>query len=219
MRSYSHITGRYITDRLADFWFRTANPDLPWLTRDAIVALDSLLWPSDIGIEFGSGRSTVWLASRIRHLVSIERRPNWYGKVSEEIAKKKLTNVDYRLVGSIEGDIPDYKTYLMAIDEARHESLDFALIDDIYRDECILRVIPKIRAGGFLILDNVNWHLPCNSRAPDTRRIGEGPSPEGSWREVHRQISGWRVLWSSSGVADTAIFFKPHEQTQNHPST
>ena len=40
-------------------------------------------------------------------------------------------------------------------------SLDFALVDGHYRDYSAKFILPKIKPGGMLIIDNVNWYLPC----------------------------------------------------------
>ena len=40
------------------------------------------------------------------------------------------------------------------------EGIDFALIDGIYRDHVTLFLLPKIRLGGVLVIDNVNRYLP-----------------------------------------------------------
>jgi putative heme iron utilization protein len=48
------------------------HPNWPWLTKEAILLLERLLRPDDIGLEFGSGRSTIWFAERVEKLISIE---------------------------------------------------------------------------------------------------------------------------------------------------
>ena len=58
-----------------------------------------------------------------------------------------------------------------------------------------------------LIIDNVNWYLPCRSKAPNSRTAELGPATD-VWAAVWRQLAGWRTIWTSSGVWDTAIFIK-----------
>ena len=71
-RSFRHWTFRYLIDRTELLLYERRHPDLPWLTREAVDFLASWLQPSDHGLEWGSGRSTVWLAQRVSRLVSIE---------------------------------------------------------------------------------------------------------------------------------------------------
>ena len=68
--------------------------------------------------------------------------------------------------------------------------------------------MPKIKPGGILIIDNINWHLPSQSKAPGTRPAELGPATI-TWAEVWQELAGWRRIWTSNGVWDTAIFFKP----------
>jgi len=68
MRSFQHWTPRYIWNRLALMAHERQHPDLPWLTRAMIENLDTWLRPDDVGLEFGSGRSTVWFAQKVGHL-------------------------------------------------------------------------------------------------------------------------------------------------------
>jgi hypothetical protein len=58
-----------------------------------------------------------------------------------------------------------------------------------------------------LIIDNVNWYLPCQSKAPNSRTAALGPKTP-IWAEVAAELAGWRSIWTSSGVWDTAIFIK-----------
>ena len=89
----------YAIKRIAQVRFQASNPWAPWLTAAAVTALQELLKPEDIGFEFGSGRSTVWLARRVRLLHSMEHVPEWYGRVQKWLAEANLTEkVDYRLV-------------------------------------------------------------------------------------------------------------------------
>ena len=56
------------------------NPHLPWITYDSIKILDDLISKNDIGVEFGSGNSTVWLGKRMHSLTSVEHDKKWYKK-------------------------------------------------------------------------------------------------------------------------------------------
>jgi predicted O-methyltransferase YrrM len=71
-RTFKHWTPRYIFNRINLYYFEKKNPDLPWLTSESISLIDNLIKKSDKMIEFGSGRSTAWLAQRVDELTSVE---------------------------------------------------------------------------------------------------------------------------------------------------
>ena len=70
------------------------------------------------------------------------------------------------------------------------------------------KVIEKIRPGGVLIIDNINRYLPSRSYSPESRSPAEGPKGA-VWKDVADRMSGWRYIWTTSGIGDTALFFKP----------
>jgi predicted O-methyltransferase YrrM len=192
------------------------HPDAPWLTAEATWLLDQWLLRSHRGIEWGSGRSTLWFAERVGHLLSIEHHAGWHQQVSSQIAERGFTNVDYRLcpcederVETADWIVSMFASpYVRAVDKFASASLDFALVDGMYRSACALAVIPKLRSGALLIVDNVNWFLPSASRAPSSR--GEGDSAlSPTWEEFEQIVSTWDHQWTENGVADTAIWRVP----------
>jgi len=209
MRSTSHWTPRYVRDRIAELYYQRSHPDHPWLTRTANDILESYLRPTDAGIEFGSGRSTIWFGRRSERLISVEHDGQWHDKVRGMLSAAGLDHVDYRLVPR---DVPeesgDESAYARVADELEAESLDWALVDGVYRDACALHVLDKLRPGGVLIIDNVNWYLPSPSRSPSSRSLADGPNGPG-WVRLAGAVERWRRIWTSSGVTDTALFFKP----------
>jgi len=209
MRRFDHWTPRYIRDRLAEICYQRARPDHPWLTRAANQMLESLLRPSDVGLEFGSGRSTLWFAKRLRHLTSVESNPVWHARVQQMLRDNAIANVDHVLIPKDRDDTHGGEAaYVRIIEDFAPDSVDFALVDGVYRDFCALKVLQVLRPGAVLVIDNVNWYLPCRSFSPDSRTFEQGP--DGAiWNQVHLAISSWRRIWTSSGVTDTAFFFKP----------
>jgi predicted O-methyltransferase YrrM len=209
-RTFRHWTPRYIIDRLAEKLYRRMHPNLPWLTPQANHILANVLKPSYTGLEFGSGRSTVWFAAHLSFLTSIEHNPQWYCKVSDMLAERRIKNVRYHLQEKEDGDLteaPD-SAYVRAAAEFEDGSLDFVLVDGIYRGSCAYAVVDKVKSGGMIVIDNVNWYLPCTSRAPNSRRSVDGAANE-YWAKFFELTQAWRVDWSSNGISDTAIFWKP----------
>jgi SAM-dependent methyltransferase len=205
MRSFDHWNIRYLQSRFSDILYRKFHPEHPWLTSKAISMLQNeLLNCTDIGLEFGSGRSTLWFSRRINQLTSVEHDPIWYKKTKDQLIGQGINNVDYTLASGTE----DESGYLKVVDTFPDSSLDYILVDGIFRDACILKTIPKLKPGGFLIIDNVNKYLPSDSNSPNSRSFTQGPKNE-SWQILADLLKTWRVEWTSNGVFDTAFYFKP----------
>jgi predicted O-methyltransferase YrrM len=195
---FGHWTPRYIYNRARLSLFQFLNPDLPWLTKDAIKIIEQLLRRSDIGVEFGSGRSTVWFAKRIAHLTSVEIDKSWFNKINSVLKRNDLNNISLFLKN---GD-----DYPAVIENFQDESIDFVLVDGEQRDVCVFKSMPKIKKGGFLIIDNINWFAPCKSFSPASRRRGFASN---IWEDFFNMTKNWRRILTSNGVTDTLIMFKP----------
>ena len=97
---------------------------------------------------------------------------------------------------------------MRAVDEFGARSLDFALVDGMYRSACTLAVVPRLKPGGLIIVDNVNWFLPSASRAPSSRGLDDAPLTP-TWEEFADAVAGWERKWTENGVTDTAIWVAP----------
>lgn len=210
-RPLRHLTPRYVYSRVRQMRYERAHAADPWLTPDAIALLRSLLRRDDVGVEFGSGRSTIWFAQRVAALTSVEHDEQWHHTVSARLKEIGLDNVDCILAPEDQpverGGESAYARSALAF--ADH-SIDFALVDGHYRDFSAKFIMPKIKPGGMLIIDNAHHYLPCQSRSPNSRTVTLGP-PTPVWAAVWHELAQWRKIWTSSGVWDTAIFIKPRE--------
>ncbi len=120
-------------------------PFIPWLSYRAIAALDELIQPQWKILEFGSGMSTRWLARRCSFLHSIENEPGWHQVVSRQLERERLDHVRYELrKRDSYADLQQYPNGFF----------DFVLVDGLMRSECVRQALPKIRAGGWIYLDN-----------------------------------------------------------------
>lgn len=199
-RTFKHWTNAYIVNRLKLMVNEIKNPDLPWLTQEAVSILSSLVRQEDVGVEWGSGRSTVWFGKRMKRLISVEHDLMWFHKVSKELFEQKVKNVVYSYK-------PVKKEYMEVASRFGKNTIDFALVDGIWRDSCALHVIEKIKVGGLLVIDNVNWYLPSASISPNSRTAAMGPATK-RWSVFNRMTENWRRIWTTNGVTDTAIYIK-----------
>jgi predicted O-methyltransferase YrrM len=204
MRFSNAINLRYLVDRFHFWKFNRSHPDAPWLTPQAVSILSTWLKPTDLGLEWGSGKSTVWLSKRIAHLVSMESNPEWFSKVQKMMNGTK--KVDLRYEGDESG-------YVSVTEEISPLSLDFVLVDGaLARDVCAHRAIPLLKPGGMLVLDNANWYLQNQSNAPGSRRPGDNSrSDAASWDDFLLKVARWRHIWTSNGVTCTAFWIRPLE--------
>lgn len=206
MRSFRHWTSRYVLDRIIQVVYERLHPDWPWLNKPAVEMLVGWLQPEYRGLEWGSGRSTLWLARKVSFLVSIEHDRSWYTRISRQLKEQGFSNVDYRFCEK-ESD------YVSVADQLPQESLDFVLVDGIARGQCALAAVPKLKTGGLLILDNSNWFLPSASRSPNSRRLSQGSASE-VWNVFLSELKRWRCTWTTDGVTDTACWEKPKSNEQ-----
>jgi predicted O-methyltransferase YrrM len=80
--------------------------------------------------------------------VSVEHDPAWFARVSTELERSGLANVDLRLVAA------DAARYVAPLGELAPGSLDFVLVDGLHRLECIRESLGKLAPGGLLVLDD-----------------------------------------------------------------
>lgn len=203
-RSFRHWTPRYVWNRSRLWLWERRHPDSPWLTPRAVSLLSELIRPEDRAFEWGSGRSTRWLADRTCRLISVEHDAAWHQCVSRGLAGHPRLEYRLRPCESREGAADP--GYCGAIDDLREGSLDLVLIDGLFRDECARRALPKLAPGGLLILDNSNWFLPSRSHAPGSRRSGYASA---LWEQLARQLACWRPVWTTNGITDTTLWIRP----------
>lgn len=180
-----HWTPRYVFARALLFLRHKLNPREPWLTVKSIRILEKSLPRGGRGIEFGCGRSTVWLAARCGHLTSIEHDEDWHRQVTSMLAARGTTNVDLRLCAT-------GQEYEAAIDDIAE--LDFGLIDGKRRLATAIKTARRIKPGGILILDNADRFLP--ERAEE-------------WAPFLEIVCDWRYVPTSNGVWRTDLWFRP----------
>ena len=208
-KSFKHWTIRYLINRASEIIYIKTRSNEPWFTKQANSILTLLLKNTDVGLEWGSGRSTIWFAKRVAHFTSIEHNKKWYEQISLKLKNKHIENVTYLFFETEELKDIDYNyEYVKIVDRFPNNSLDFVAVDGIYRDYCAYSAVDKIRPGGLLILDNANCYLSSNSIAPNSIPIN-GESASLVWKDFKELVKNWRCIWTSNGVYDTAIFIKP----------
>ncbi len=142
-----------------------ARMDVPWWTFPAIDAVDRWLAArSDVHVfEYGSGASTVWLARRAAHVVSVEHDVGFATIAAPMLA---LPNVQLRVIEPVRAsgtpragsgrsgyEDCDFSAYVDSIADgaARY---DLIIIDGRARDACLRRAWDCLGPGGLVVFDN-----------------------------------------------------------------
>jgi predicted O-methyltransferase YrrM len=169
------------------------HPDYPWLTEKSIRILNHELKRDFIGFEFGSGRSTLWLSKRIKFLTSVEHSEEYYIKVNKEIAQNNIINCSLlHLTGE------DYYKILQSQSDF---SIDFIMIDGVFRDKLLEIALQKISKRGIICFDNANLYLVNKkSTSPGSIKI-IGKAFENSIPKLQQ----FELNWTTNGVWDTLI--------------
>ncbi len=148
-----------------------------WVTYKAKAWLNQWLRKDMTCFEWGSGYGTLWLAQRVRSLVSVEHSLAWYLKVKDALRKLRLANV----VLVLEKDLD---LYPKAISRYADCSFDLVFVDGKRRVDCVRCALPKVKSGGALMLDNSDRALygEAYKMLADWQRLDfKGEGRGGSW--------------------------------------
>lgn len=204
-----HHLWRYLVQR----WFQRTFPDTPVMVANATVLLDAWLRPTDRVFEWGSGRSTTFLARRVGALTSIEHDSSWHAEVTQTLEREGLAEkVEYRLIPAPGGqmDEPTDSPYANAIDQVPDGSLDAVIVDGQMRLRCAERALGKLKPSGLLVIDGANRYLPNRFEgAHTTLRIWRDEPLNEEWRSLAERLSDWRAIHTTDFLWDTRMWVKP----------
>lgn len=115
----------------------------PWLTEPANILLEGFLKSNMCVLETGMGESTIYFRQKCDTVISIEHDEAWYNKITERLLLPPI----YTLFLA-------KRPYNNIIDALPDNSFNIILIDGRDRVKCIESSIPKLKSGGWLIVDN-----------------------------------------------------------------
>jgi len=136
-----------------------------WMPFEAREWLESFLKKNMNAFEWGSGGSTLFIAQRVKNLVSIEHNPDWYVKIGQLLKEKGFSNCRYFLKEPQAGGTDyfssskyyrgfSFEEYCKIIDSYPDNYFDLVLVDGRARTFCISHALKKIRPRGYLLLDD-----------------------------------------------------------------
>jgi len=113
----------------------------PWYSMPARVWLERRLRVSDRVFEFGAGQSTLWYASRVRSVSSVDHDEAWVRRLRLQLPCNATV------------DLASPEDYVCALPRLGRE-FDVVAIDGIARSECAGVAAEWITPGGLIVVDN-----------------------------------------------------------------
>jgi hypothetical protein len=176
---------------------------IPWIPFEAIDYLKQVFNSNMTVFEFGSGASTFFWSSRVKQVITVEHDEKWFKVVKEEIDRKQIDNVEYKLrvpnaidrnkLSNKSDYISNYlsfdetyfdfefSSYVKEIDKYPDSFFDIIVIDGRARSSCIKHSLNKVNRNGYLIIDNSDREYYMKPFKFDNRQweklVFSGPVP------------------------------------------
>ena len=125
--------------------------EFPLIPYAAAQEIEKVLNSHSVVLEFGSGRSTIWLAKRCETLYSVDDNEYWFNLIRDKLSSPSLNNVIYEL----HLDTLDYVKF----PNNSQLLFDLILIDGTCRYKCLENSINQLRPGGYVYIDDTDKHL------------------------------------------------------------
>jgi Methyltransferase domain len=177
----------------------------PWMTFPAIAFLEKTLRPGMRVFEWGSGGSTLFFAQRAKELIAIENDAAWAEKVRAACPRATIEHIPQDDTPSATDFDPTdpaaffsnsalhrgatFRRYAERIAAFPDAHFDLVVVDGRARPSCIAQAMPKLKPGGWLLLDNAERPWYARARAlldawPMRDFTGPGPYVASFWQTV-----------------------------------
>lgn len=187
---------------------------LPWISFPVIEFLKNNLKSDSKVFEYGGGGSTLFFLNRAAEVVTVEHNKEWFEILSSNIGKStkwkplfiepeasvdfnvnSFSNPDAYFSTEKEFENKNFKKYAASIDSYADSYFDVVLVDGRVRPSCMKHGIPKVKKGGYLILDNsdrpyyLEYFLKHDAHLFEEVIGYSGPTPFCTW---FNRTSVWR---------------------------
>ena len=191
---------KFIIGAIRKIILESKNRNTPWLNTPAIHLLDNWIKPNDKILEFGSGQSTIWFATKTKNIISVEHNKDWYKQIKFKLNKIKVKYIFAK----------NKTEYLAIFNKIKNESIDICLVDGEYRRDCIIKVASKIKIGGLMIFDNAETYLPVTWKSNSFQDTWEqrGKPEKQKNIKIQKLLQKFRILVTSDVTQDTIFFVK-----------
>lgn len=142
----------------------------PRMSLEAVAEMDRLIKGGSVGLEWGSGTSTVWLAKKSSALWSVESDNTWFVRVNQWLAHEDIMDAQAKVrffppdkdcnstepcfYKGVSDRARCYRSYVNFADVLTDGSLDYVIVDGRARVGCLFIAMTKLKPGGLLVLDN-----------------------------------------------------------------
>jgi hypothetical protein len=191
-------------DKFKDI-FHTNEEILPWITYGAIDWLKNYLKKDMYVFEWGSGDSTKFFAQHVKCVITIDHSQYWFKKLVTELDKKLKRKTSIHLLEPTKVSAVDvwyqsndgkyvgkdfsgysFEKYVRFIDNFPDDFFDLVVVDGRARPGCLKHAMPKIKTGGYLLLDNserIEYKnaLILLNQWVSTGFMGHGPHTDVRW--------------------------------------
>jgi predicted O-methyltransferase YrrM len=140
----------------------------PWIVQESIAFIRAVMQPTWSVFEWGTGGSTIFWLRNCAELVTVEHHPDWVKRVQDMIIAAKLPPKLTNVINYVSRDPGDgggpqgftFHNYADAILPFPEASFDLVSVDGeaSCRGWCITNALPRIKPGGWLLLDNSDWY-------------------------------------------------------------
>ncbi len=131
----------------------------PWWTHPCLEEIEKWDWSDKNVFEFGSGWSSLWMASKSKRVISIETKEGWIKDVREYAEANNITNLEVIHRPCNEGDQTKVEYYTKCPEGFIP---DIVTVDGILRYECLQKAL-TFKRPLLLICDNFDqdWIFDC----------------------------------------------------------
>ena len=154
--------------------------------------------------EWGLGPGSLWFAQRAAEVISIENVQEWH-KYMGTFAQPNLTLVLVSGYKNTPGWREGLEQYIAMIDGYPDAYFDLVFSDGWAESRalCPVRAMPKVKPGGWLVVDDVTWN---------PARAGAEPLIKAGWAQIRKSgIVLPEMSWDEHGRKSTTAFFQRPE--------
>lgn len=159
----------------------------PWWQESSIRRADNLIKDDWTILEFGSGRSTIWLAQRAAYVISIEHDVKWFDQVKGWARQMNLLpKIDLRLWPA-PYHLQSYKLKhlgnqfdMIIVDGAKPRPHNAQTVYNLLKDGGIFVVDDSERLNYQRIARDLDPHWACLNPKPDH----VSKQPDGKWTRM-----------------------------------
>lgn len=133
----------------------------PWINGNGRNWLANYLTKDMKVFEYGSGGSTIYMAKRVKEISTVESDIYWYSKVIRTIRAMGIKNcrmfyaeAPFSRLNHAPINENMYVSYAEKIKKFPCNYFDLVFVDGRGRELCVRQSLPKIKKGGYLLLDN-----------------------------------------------------------------